>query len=193
MTTKKINPVSSPAKQAGIALVTILVMLTMLVLVAIVSMRTTNIDLKIAKNSRDKSVAFRISVDVAERVDDILQDHMFYRKWDNTVFRLPDGFNVVDPSSVLFDANVPDPFDFSAANIDLTYDSMDFDADIFVSRVGSDISTGAGLGLGEGYSGIGRGAAGGGGAVFFDISSRSEYINNASSLTGGYHQLTIRN
>ena len=177
--------------QRGIALVTVLVMLTMLVLVAIVSMRATNTDLKIAKNSRDKSVAFRISTNTVDAVDDILADHMFYRGWSG--FTMTAGYTVADSNSELYDTNVANPFVFDSTRVDLRYSEEDFAADIFVSRVGQAIATGASVGVGEGYSGIGRGAAGGGGSIFFDISSRSSFLNNSSSITGGYHRLIIRN
>ena len=179
-------------RQSGIALISVLVMMVMLTLVATISMRTTNIDLRMAKNSRDKSVAFQIADGTVGQVDDILANHMFYRGWSG--FTLAAGFATTDPNSVLYEADVTDPFDFADPNRkDLTYSHGDFNADIFISRIRASIAFGSGVSLGEGYSGLGRGAAGGGGFLFFDISSRSNYINNSSSTTGGFYRLTIRN
>ncbi len=181
------------SSQSGIALISVLVMMVMLTLIATVSMRTTNIDLRMAKNSRDKSVAFQIADGTVGQVDDILANHMFYRGWSG--FTMAPGFSVNDPTSVLYEIDVANPFDFDTPDnaMDLKYESMDFAADVFISRIRASIAFGSGVSLGEGYSGLGRGAAGGGGFLFFDISSRSNYINNSSTTTGGFYRLTIRN
>ncbi len=178
-------------RQSGIALISVLVMMVMLVLVATVSMRTTNTDLRMAKNSRDKSVAFQIADGTVGQVDEILANHMFYRGWSG--FTFPRGFIATNNNRQLYETDVTDPFVFSNDRKDLSYVNVDFSADIFISRIRASIAFGSGVSLGEGYSGLGRGAAGGGGFLFFDISSRSHYVNNSSSTTGGFYRLTIRN
>ena len=183
-----------PRRQGGIVLAVSLILLLVLTLVAVIAMRGATLDLKIVKNTVDRNYAFEVSEGSRQLANTALDQHTHYRNW--TSFTMPPGLVPVNSSSVLFNdtANLGD---LSAGNVDLEYrvgsvGASDLRADIFVTRVDSRIATGAGAAIGEGYAGLGQGAAAGGGLIFFDLRSVGMGANNAAATTGTQYRHVIR-
>jgi len=189
-----------PRRQGGIVLAVSLILLLVLTLVAVIAMRGATLDLKIVKNTVDRNYAFEVSEGSRQLANTALDQHTHYRDWSS--FSMPAGLAPVNSSSILFNdtANLGD---LSAGNVDMEYrvdsaggtdydDATDLRADIFVTRVDSRIATGAGAAIGEGYAGLGQGAAAGGGLIFFDLRSVGMGVNNASATTGTQYRHVIR-
>ena len=188
-----------PGRQRGVALVVALVLIVGLTMTAVLSMRVTMLDLQMAKNSVDYNYALNVSDGSRILGARALDNHAFYRSW--TDFDLPEGISSL--GAELYVTNNTTVDDMAEASRDMEYgidlngdsdttDATDLRAHIYVTRLSRAIASGAGSSLGEGYSGLGRGAAGGGGFLFFEIRSRGFAVNNARAITAAHFRYVIR-
>ncbi len=187
------SPCAPPRTQRGVVLAIALILLLVLTLSAVTAMRSSSVDLKIVSNSLLREQAFQISEDTRLAAGGLVDDHTTYREWSSVT--LPAGYTIQDPTGILYDNNNAEPGDYSTGTEDLTYQHPvlgEQTARLYVSRLASELAGGTAIGIGEGYTGLGRGVAGGGGYLYYDIRSLSGYSGNARALTGADFRHVIR-
>jgi len=183
-------------RQRGVVLVIALVLMVAMLLVALSTMRSTTTELKIITNLSIRHRAFQFSEEARLLAGDVVDEHTAARSWDTSQVSLPTGFSVPDANNFLYVGNNASLGVLTDAARDLLYaSSIDNNgkADLFVTRLHTNLATGAGTAVGEGYSGLGVGSAGGGGLMFYDIRSVGHHVNNARAVTGSDFQHVIRN
>jgi len=132
----------APHSQRGTVLITALIFMVVLTLVAVVSMRSTTLDLKMTTNTMLKSRAFENSETGRDPLMPILDAHVFNRAWEpawpasvggnvpaSADFTVPDGFEVCpcdtagDPRDLWATNNVDlgEPNFYDTDNEDLRY------------------------------------------------------------------------
>ena len=210
-----IPPTLYPVRQRGLALVVALVLLLVMTMVAIVAMRTTTLDLRMASNTTTTRRAFQNSDGARVAIGAMLDAHVFYRGWPaslggslpaNVVFPVPVEVKLVDATKMYFmgdngtlaDAIKTPPRDVDVqfradVNNDGKVDAADMFADLWVSRLGAIPAPGSGAAQGSGYLGPGVGAAGSDAYVFFDLHSKGQSVGNATSTTSADYRALIRN
>ncbi|MBI4693395.1 MAG: hypothetical protein HY749_05180 [Gammaproteobacteria bacterium] len=202
-------------RQRGLALVVALVLLLIMTMVAVVAMRTTALDLRMASNTTVTRRAFQNSDGARVSLGPMLDAHVFYRGWPgaiggslpaNVVFPVPVEVKIADATKMYYMGDngtlaeaiksAPRAVDvrFRAdVNNDGSVDAADMFADLWVSRLGALPAPGSGAAQGAGYLGPGVGAAGSDAYVFFDLRSKGESVGNAASTTSADYRALIRN
>jgi len=209
--------------QQGTVLIVALVFLVVLTLVAVVAMRTTTLDMKIATNTMLRMRAFENSEGARAPILGLMDAHMFNRGWPDSIggdvpasagMTIPAGMDVLPagaPEDVYQNNNVEldelgddPPTFYDPDNEDMQYrldgnvdgdftDSVDVNADLFVTRVGVGAATGGAQRQAAGTLGAGKGTAGAGSAVFFDVRSRGASVDSTVAFTGSDLRIVIRN
>ena len=203
------NP--SRARQQGVALIVALILLMVLTMVAVVSMRTTTLDLKMATNQTQRTRVFQISEAARARIHQVLESHTFHRGWPVAVggsltaatdFNIPDGVLIDDDPGLqqLYLNNNADHWDLSEAAIDMRLredvdgdgefvSAGDMAADIFVSRVGGGAAPGSDTSAARGYEGVGAGSAR---RFYYRIIARAAGSGASQSVTEAHYRYDIR-
>lgn len=197
-------------KQRGYVLITSLIFLTVLTLVAVVSSRSTTFEYQMSSNLVLKDRAFQSSETGRTGMASILDAHIFEREWNDSV-KVPPGLNVLDKDSngdpdLLFITNnagedlynpttmVTDAQYKIDANADGDFDDGgDVNSDINVYKTKSVAARGAGTAMVAGYEGLGKGMAGGGFHVYFELRSQGKSIVGAQANTASEYRVVVRN
>ncbi len=203
----------------GMVLVTALILLAVLTLVAVVAMRTTTLDLRMANNAMLKARAFEGSEGARVQVPDVLDKHVFYRGWPTTAVGMAAaaGFNIpseLDISIIEAKGNLyeeprgADMGDYAAGKQDMEYRSdgdgsgavsdnsptpQDISADQFITNLGSIKAAGSATAMVSAYEGFGKATAAGGSYSLFDLRSRGHAASRTEGLTGSDVRVVVRN
>ncbi len=205
-------------RERGSVLITALTFLVVLTMVAVTAMRTTVLDFKMTTNTMLEGRAFEHSEIGFGWMTPVLDGHVmnsdYEPAWpgaaggnvpDAAAFALPAGLSICPcpagpPDDVWVADNVP-LGDYSAEDMQYRLDGNgdgDFDdpvdvaSDLFVTRLHSIRMVGAAAGSSSGYEGVGKGDAGAGTALFFDVRSRGASLDGARTLIGGDIRVVIR-
>ncbi len=203
------------SRQSGVALVIALILLMVLTMIAVVAMRTTTIDLKMATNQTLNKRTFQISESARMGIHETLDSHVFYRGWPianggtiaaSTGFTLPPELNLVGTLQELYLENNADHWDLRPAFIDLRllhdgdnpvdnqYDSPnDMQANLFISRITSVAAPGSDTSQVTGYEGLGAGAAGAGSHLYFRIISSAAGAGASQAMTESHYRYVVTN
>ena len=170
----------SPAvfrNQRGNSLVVALLMLACLTLLGIAALKTSTVELQISGNDRVAKKAFYAADGGTEMASELLEQNIEERSWaDNT-----DRGNVRVANGNFYlnrESDTPDPIP-SDANRDAYYPRDAAGAAPHTNikvRGKSEISTGSAIQLAAGYEGRGKGAAGGGAWIIYDV--RAQHLDN---------------
>lgn len=204
--------------QRGSVLIMALTFMVMLTMVAVTAMRTTILDFKMTTNTMLEGRAFEHSETGLGWMAPVLDGHVMNSDYEpawptaaggnvpvTTGFTLPAGLTVCPcpagtPDDVWVSNNVP-LADYSAEDMQYRLDGNgdgDFDdpvdvaSDLFVTRLNSIRMVGGAAGSSSGYEGIGKGDAGAGTALFFDVRSRGASLDGANAIVGGDVRVVIR-
>ena len=209
--TKAMTKRAHAPRHRGMILVTALVLLAVLTLVAVVAMRMTTLDMRMTTNTMLKARAFQSSEGARVQVAEPLDEHVFNQGWsvddggDKPVAGftpLPDGLEVIDGTANVYDLveGVKTPVmryrldgDGNDEIDDTSPAPADMSADIAVTSLGASLAVGASTAMISGYEGLGKGAAGGGSYLVFDVESRGYAANRTIATTGSDTRITIRN
>lgn len=187
-------------RQQGVVLVIALVLLLALTIVAVGAMRSTTVDLKITFNLKARNDALIASESTRVAAGWLVDNHVAYRGWTgfdmpNFVYATP--YNGDPATASALGATSPSLYEGSPSDLgDVEDGDEDFwmlatrggayqperHAKIFVTRLATRLAPGSGAATSEGYVGLGRGSAGGGASLLFDIRSRG-YDGSASNAT----------
>ena len=205
------------ARQQGVALIVALILLMVLTMVAVISMRTTTLDFKMASNQTMMKRTFQVSESARARIHDVLDSHVFYRGWPvaiggtvaaSTGFTIPAEIQVDDDPGLqeLYIANNADHWDRRPAAVDMRllqdgdnppdgqFDSAnDMQADIFVSRITAVAAPGSDTSQVTGYEGLGAGAAGAGSHLYFRLIGDAVGTGASQSVTEAHYRYVITN
>ncbi len=166
--------------QRGSALVVALLMLVVLTLIGISATTTTTFELQIAGNDKLYKQAFYAADGATEMGGELIEQNIEDRDWDFG----EDGVSAVSPSNPLARGNVrlesPNPYMNrepmdgipSDINRDAVYPRTVINSDPHtnIKAVGNTtLSTGSAVQLIAGYEGKGKGAAGGGAWITYDV------------------------
>ena len=201
--------------QQGVALIIALILLMVLTMIAVVAMRTTTLDLKMATNQTITKRTFQISESGRMRIHETLDSHTFYRGWPvaiggtvaaSTNFSIPADLVIDDDPGLqeLYRENNADHWDMRPAAVDMrllidedgdaNYDSpTDMAADVFISRITAVAAPGADTSQVTGYEGLGAGVAGAGSHLYFRIISRATGVGGSRSTTDAHYRYVITN
>ncbi len=201
-----------PVRDRGMVLVTALVLLAVLTLVAVVAMRTTTLDLRMTTNTMLKARAFQNSEGARVQTPGPFDEHLFNQGWPDTLTGgtrpanlftdLPDGLDIVDASKNLFDLDEGVKTWVMTYRLDGNADSevkhktpapQDISADIHVTNLGASLASGASTAMVSGYEGLGKGSAGGGSYLIFDVQSEGYAANRTKATTGSDVRIAIKN
>lgn len=89
--------------QKGAALFVGLMLLLVMTIVAVTAMRSTNLEVRMARNDNQKMNAFVTSEGPRPLSGDVLDDHIFDRGWDGV--STPDGLKITTATAVTMGAN----------------------------------------------------------------------------------------
>lgn len=173
----------------GSALVFALLMLVVLTLIGISATTTTTFELQIAGNDKLYKRAFYAADGATEMGGELLEQNIEERDWDFG----EDGVSVVSSSNPLDRGNVrlesPNPYMNrepmdpipSDTNRDAVYPrtANDSDPHTNIRAVGNTtLSTGSAVQLVAGYEGKGKGAAGGGAWITYDVRAERRDVSD---------------
>ncbi|NEV65009.1 PilX N-terminal domain-containing pilus assembly protein [Thiorhodococcus minor] len=172
------SPSHRSEKSKGIALITGLVLLVILTLVALSTMRSTTLEYRMSGNTAFLAQARQVSESGRLAVSTVLHDHVFERSWSGV--QLPPGLTILDKDSsgsadALIANESGEAFDQSDPVGSLTQDATFTDpisghtTKVAVYHMTTKLSPGSGSAMSAGYMGLGKGAAGGGSRMFFDV------------------------
>jgi len=167
----------------GYVLIMSLVILTMLTVIGISGLTTSTIEIQIAGNDRLHKMAFFAADGGTEGGIELLEQNIEEGGFDNEnlgsvqIFYQDAGNN-----SLRFytntDATNPTP---SSTNYDVSILGVGQNSVYLRIYGNTSLSTGSALQLASGYEGKGKGVAGGGGYVAYDVRGRSEGPSDSSS------------
>ncbi len=204
-------------RERGMVLVTALILLAVLTLVAVVAMRTTTLDLRMATNVMLKARAFESSEGTRVQVPELLDDHVYYRGWPGAVhvgtpppgsFNVPNELKVLATNRLYEETSGLDMGNYADAKRDLCFWAKgdcgsnpidkspvadDISSDMFITNLGTITAAGAATAMVSGYEGHGKGSAAGGSYVLFDLRSRGHAAKRTESLTGSDVRVVVRN
>jgi len=166
--------------QRGSALVVALLMLVVLTLLGIAALTTTTVELQISGNDKVTKKAFYSADGGTLMASELLEQNIEDRSWTASVAspRLVGNVSVVTTNFYLNQSsNTPNPMP-SDTNRDAIYPSTATNTVPHTNikvRGRSELSTGSAIQLAAGYEGKGKGAAGGGAWVMYDV--RAQYVD----------------
>jgi hypothetical protein len=186
----------------GSALVVALLMLVVLTLIGISATTTTTFELQIAGNDRLYKQAFYAADGATEMGGELIEQNIEDRDWDFGA----DGVSAISPSNPLARGNVrlesPNPYMNrepmdgipSDINRDAVYPrtAINSDPHTNIKAVGNTtLSTGSAVQLIAGYEGKGKGAAGGGAWITYDVRAERRDVRDTDVriLLGWRHVL----
>ena len=206
-----------PASQRGVALIIALILLMVMTMIAVIAMRTTTLDLKMATNQTMMKRTFQVSETSRVSVHDVLDSHTYYRGWPiaiggsvaaSTGFTIPSEIQIDDDPGLqnLYLANNADHWDRRPAAVDIRllvdgdnptdgkYDSAnDMQADMFVSRITAVAAPGSDTSQVTGYEGLGSGAAGAGSHLYFRIIGEAVGLGASQAVTEAHYRYVVTN
>jgi hypothetical protein len=164
--------------QRGNALVFALLMLVVLTLLGIAALTTTTVELQIAGNDKVTKRSFYAADGGTEMGSELLEQNIEERSWlddtdrgtvrvANGLFYLNQKSNTPDPLQIPTDSN-RDAFYPNTATLSTPHTNIKV-------RGRTELSTGGAIQLAAGYEGKGKGAAGGGAWVMYDV--RAQYLD----------------
>jgi hypothetical protein len=186
----------------GSALVVALLMLVVLTLIGISATTTTTFELQIAGNDKLYKQAFYAADGATEMGGELIEQNIEDRDWDFGA----DGVSAISPSNPLARGNVrlesPNPYMNrepmdgipSDINRDAVYPrtAINSDPHTNIKAVGNTtLSTGSAVQLIAGYEGKGKGAAGGGAWITYDVRAERRDVRDTDVriLLGWRHVL----
>ncbi|WDN87649.1 hypothetical protein BuS5_00617 [Desulfosarcina sp. BuS5] len=178
----------SVCNQNGSVLLISVVILMLLTLLGIFATTTSTIEIQIAGNDKWHKMAFYNADGGVEASKELIEQNIELRGFPS-VTPLPYVLGGVGIYSVDFfmnpdiDANMPSDTNRNVS-IPAKPSSSVPHTNILIGG-NTSLSTGSALQMIAGYEGKGKGAAGGGGQVVYDIRSRREGINNARATIMG--------
>ena len=203
--------------QAGVALVIALILLMVLTMVAVVAMRTTTLDLKMATNQTITKRTFQISEAARKRIHETLDKHSFYRGWPQAIsgsvpastgFSIPADLQIIPDSGgglqSMYLENNADHWDLRDSAIDIVlridadndakYESVsDMAGNLYVSRITVIAAPGSDTSQVTGYEGLGAGAAGAGSHLYYRIIARAAGMGASNSVTEAHYRYVVTN
>jgi hypothetical protein len=207
--------------QRGYVLITSLIFLVVLTLVAVTALDLSSMEFKMSSNANLKSRGLEASESLRIIGGEILDAHVYNRGgWpaaiggtvsdDNFELIIPSGVSILDKDGdtlpdVLSLTNSAGESLFSAATLvtDITYqidgngdgdftDDVDTDADLSIYRLGAFQIRGGPMAMASGYEGVGKGTAGGGTGVVFNLQSRGRSAGGSVTVTSSEYRSVIR-
>ena len=209
---------TSLKSQKGAALFVGLMLLLVMTLVAVTAMRSTNLEVRMARNDNQKMNAFETSEGPRPLSGDVLDDHIFDRGWDG--IKTPNGMKII-PSGSAITIGANDDGSTYCVNTSGTWsctaetlydiapvvlgDTKTLDKHMVYSfasgggktkltlnKVAIKLATGTSAAMVSGYEGTGKAAAASGAHIYFDIRSVGQF-NESNVTTGTDYRIVIRN
>lgn len=171
----------------GYVLVSGLVVLVMLTVIGITGTTTTSVELQIAANDKFGKMAFQLADGAAEVATELLEQNIEYRGFSSS------SVGNTGAASIYYADGTDNSLDFYANEEESTASANvptggNYDIKVTSSGVGdaytrvygnAQLSTGSALQLSAGYEGKGKGIAGGGASVVYDVRSLAEGPSNS--------------
>ncbi len=197
-----------PVRQRGIALVITLVLLLVMTMIAVVTMRTTTVDLKMTTNTVLSRRAFQNSEGARTVIDQVISAHLFNRGWPPAIggsghasYDIPEGVSAVNlaadlstnengtldqvgPPTFVRDPDIRFKHDL---NNDDVVDTNDMFANIWVTWLANRPAVGSSLQIGAASSGAGATAQ-----AILDVRSRGIAPGNAQLITAAEYRALIQ-
>ncbi len=192
---------AKPPPSRGYVLVTSLILLLVLTLVAVTAMQYTQIEITLSANNAYHDQAFQSSESARGAVEAVLDAHVHQRAWNERV-PLPGGLEPIDNDGdgqwdVLFLGNddLETLTETASLVVDAVYHSAGgkIDADVAVYQTERSAAAGAGQCMSCGYQGLGKGAAGGGLWMFFELRSVGHAMAGARATTSSDYRVVVDN
>jgi len=171
---KKIKVFNCPlSNENGSAIVMALVVLVVLTIVGFVAIRTSNIELLIAGNDARHKITFYAADGGTETGIELVEQNIEERSfgsscvWGATNIIIPNFWeNIEDTDGLPPDNNIP-----TVTNRDVQIPNIG-GGDVYLKMYGNtQLSTGNALQIAAGYEGMGKGSAGGGAFIVYDVRS----------------------
>jgi len=184
--------------QQGLALLTSLVFLTVLILIAIISTQNSSLEYQMSTNLAFKERAFQSSEAARKTVGTVVEDYVFQTGW--TDVNLPAGIDVIDTSALLeindpsenlmYDGTLDPDMDYRIdSNADGDYtDGGDIDAEISVYKTQQGIAPGSSAAMLSAASGTGKGA-GSAVRIYYELRSRRLTVSGSRSNTATEYRI----
>ena len=209
---RKINSAVTRDPKRGFALITAMIFLVLLTLVALVALRGSGLEALVSGNNAQRAEAFESSEIARISISDVIDAHVYNRGWPNNLTisgvtgtvpveefgSMPGGLalsslgswyssNTEDTNTTAFPSGfTPDVMDRDASYtlaVGTTGAPAQIYADLYVYKLRVDLGTGTGAAMSQGYEGLGRGAAGGGGNMFFYVKSSGRDLKGSTSTS----------
>lgn len=174
--------------EQGFVLITAIMMLVVLMVIGIAATNTTTIELQISGNDKSAQMAFYGADAGNELSKELIEQAIDARGWQNEANsdKYLGIVNISNKDFWLNDVLDPDPVVDSptSANRDV---ELPFDRGTTRLRVGGvgELAAGGAIQMAAGYEGVGKGAAGGGSWVLYNVRSRHEGVNNSQQQIRG--------
>ncbi len=184
--------------QNGFILVTGILLLIAISVVAISSMRASNLDYKMSSNTAFKAQSFEASETGRVLAGDAINKFIYERSWADLTIHASMVFDTqYDPLKE--NASSELPYDTSSLTKDMTFslakttDRKAMNADIYIVRTPNvSAASGAGSQQLSGYRGAGKGIASSGSILYFEIRSKGLGNGNAQTITASEYRTFIQ-
>lgn len=172
-------------EQTGAALIMAIMMLVLLTIIGIGSLNNTDLELSIAGNEKAHKMSFHAADAGNELSKELIEESIEERGWKNeTATTKTIGQVTIQNKDFWLNPDLPAAVTPSSTNRDA---ALAFDRGQTYLRVGtnSQLSSGGAIQMAAGYEGMGKGAAGGGAWLIYDVRSRHEGVNDSEAQVRG--------
>ncbi len=170
--------------ESGVALIFALMMLLLLTVIGLSALDNTDLETAIARNHKVQKMTFYAADAGNEISKELIEQAIMARGWKNEIgttktvgqvtvynkdFWLSDDLGATVPTSSVRDADL----------------SFGRGSTYMVFGVNGALSSGGAVQMAAGYEGVGKGAAGGGAWLIYDVRSLHEGVNNGRAQVKG--------
>ena len=162
-----------------------IMMLVLLTVIGISGLNNTDLELTIAGNEKASKMTFYAADSGNELSKELIELSIEERGWKNeTATTKTIGQMTIQNKDFWLNPDLPTVEIPSSTNRDV---ELPFDRGQTYLRVGtnSQLSSGGAIQMAAGYEGLGKGAAGGGAWLIYDVRSRHEGVNDSESQIRG--------
>ncbi len=171
--------------ESGAALIMAILMLVLLTIIGISALNNTDLELAISGNDKAHKMTYYAADSGNELSKELIERAIENRGWKDIAGSTYASGDVTILNKVFWiNTDLPSVETPSSTNRDA---ELAFDRGQTYLRVGanSQLSSGGAIQMAAGYEGVGKGAAGGGAWLIYDVRSRHEGVSNSQSQIKG--------
>jgi hypothetical protein len=188
---QSIPPFSTIRDERGMVLISALLLLMIVSFMAVGMSTDTSMDVRIAGYQKYKAVSFGYAESAVNTGTEILEDNIYESGWSGTDIPYPNLSDQYDPDdgiTIVGSTNGSFYLDENFGRNQTLNMIGDIEAEVVVQRIVTKLGPGGATQMAAGYEMLGKGAAGGGIHVIFNLEAQGKGAGQARSDVGMYYR-----